>query len=115
MGLGLVKNLVLWVPKLLNEGQKKDTVAKCSHLLKLAWSVGLGDLERIRTKDELPVSLHTPETKQHSEQSAKKVQKGLVKAKVHGSKTKSLAMVISDSQVKIYTNNIPKETMVHPE
>jgi hypothetical protein len=59
--------------------------------------------------------LHTPETKQHSEQSAKKGQKGLVKAKVHGSKTKRLAMVIFDSQVKIYTYNVPKETMVNPE
>jgi hypothetical protein len=99
----------------LNEGQKKDTVAKCSHLLKLAWSVGLGVLDRIRTKDELSVSLHTPETNQHLEQSAKKGQKGLVTAQVHGSKTKSLAMVIFDSQVKIYTNKVPKETMVNPE
>jgi hypothetical protein len=102
-GLVLVKKFVLWVPKLLNEGQKKDTVGKCNHLLKLAWSLGLGVLDRIRTKDELSVSLHTPETKQHSQQSAKKGQKGLVKAKVHGSKTKSLAMVIFDSKVKIYT------------
>jgi hypothetical protein len=99
----------------LNEGQKKDTVAKCNHLLKLAWSVGLGVLGRIRTKDELSVSFHTPETQQHSKQSANKGQKGPVKAKVHGSRTKSLAMVIFDSQVKIYTNNVPKETMVNPE
>jgi hypothetical protein len=114
-GLGLVKKFVLWVPKLLNEGQKKDTVGKCNHLLKLAWSVGLGVLDKIRTKDELSVSLHTPETKQHTEQSANQGLKCHVKAKVHGSKTKSLAMVIFDSKVKINTNNVPKETMVYPK
>jgi hypothetical protein len=59
-GLGLVKKFVLWVPKLLNEGQKNDTVGRCNHLLELTWSVGLGVLDRIRTKDELSVSLHMP-------------------------------------------------------
>jgi hypothetical protein len=43
------------------------------------------------------VSLHTPKTKQHSEQSAKKGQKDPVKAKVNASKTKSLALAIFDS------------------
>jgi hypothetical protein len=72
----------------LNEGQKKDTVGTCNHHLKLTWSIGLDVMDRIRAKDELSVSLHMPETKHYEEQSAKKPQKALVKAKVPSSKTK---------------------------
>jgi hypothetical protein len=63
--------------------------------------------------DELLVSLHTHHTKQHSEQCAKKEQKGPVKAKVHASQTKSLVLVFFDYQGIIYTNHTPKEAMVN--
>jgi hypothetical protein len=68
------KENVLWEPKLLNEGQKKDTVDKCNNLLKLY--PGPSVLDRIGTMDELSVSLHMSETKQQSEQCAKKGQRG---------------------------------------
>jgi hypothetical protein len=90
-----------------------DTVGKFNRLLSLTCSVGLGVLDRIGTMDELSVSLHTLVTKQLSEQCAKKEKKGSVKAKVHASQTKSLALDFFDYQGIIYTNHAPKETMVN--
>jgi hypothetical protein len=47
----------------------------------------------MRTIDELSVSFHMPETKQQSEQWAKKGKTGPVKAKVQVTKTTRLGLV----------------------
>jgi hypothetical protein len=99
---------ILWVPKLLKKGPKKDRVDQCNSLLRLIWSEGLGFQDRIITMDKSAVSFHTSETKRQSKQRAKKGQEGPASSKVKASRTTMMTPVFLNSKGVIYTYHIPR-------
>ncbi len=64
--------------------------------------------------DESTVSFHTPQTKQQSKQWLVKGAPGPIKAKVHASRSKQMVLCFFDSKGLIYTNYVPKGSMVLP-
>jgi hypothetical protein len=70
-------------------------------------------LENIVMMDESVVSFHTPETKQQSKQWLKKGEPGPIKAKVHVTRAKQMVLAFFDAKGLIYTNYVPKGTMVN--
>ncbi len=64
-------------------------------------------LDNIVTMDETMVCHHTPETKKQSMQWIKKGQPGLLKARVHASRTKQMLLAFFDKGV-IYSCIFPK-------
>jgi hypothetical protein len=59
------------------------------------------------------VSFYRPETKQQSKQWLPKGQPGPIKAKVQASRTKQMVLAFFDSKGIIYTNYMPRGTMVN--
>jgi diketogulonate reductase-like aldo/keto reductase len=63
--------------------------------------------------DESAVSFHTLETMQQLMQWLPKGQPGPVKVKVHATRTKQMVLAFFDSKGLIYTNYVPRGTMVN--
>ncbi len=59
------------------------------------------------------MSFHTPQTKQQSKQWLVKGQRGPIKAKIHGSRTKQMVLAFFDSKGLIYMNHMPRGTTVN--
>ena len=55
-----------WIPKMLNDEQKRLRVERCDQFLKRYESEGENFMDRIVTVDETWISLYTPETKAQS-------------------------------------------------
>jgi histone-lysine N-methyltransferase SETMAR len=70
-------------------------------------------LDGIVTMDEFLVSFHLHQTKQQSKLWLVKGQPGLIKAKVHAFRTKQMVLAFFDSKGLIYTNHVPRGTMVN--
>ena len=111
--LGLVKKSVRWVPKLLSMEQKEERVRICSKFTATIRRESKAFLNRIVTMDENMVSFHTPETKRMSKQWIKKGQPGLVKARVHASRTKQMVLAFFDADGLIYTRMVQKGKSVN--
>jgi hypothetical protein len=111
--LGLVKKSARWVPKLLNEDQKQEHVRTCTEFVAAVQRRSMAMLDCIVTMDETMVSYHTPETKKQSKQWVEKGQPGPIKARVHASRTKQMLLAFFDSKGLIYTNIVPRGTMVN--
>jgi histone-lysine N-methyltransferase SETMAR len=77
----------------------------------LRWSMAL--LDKVVTMDESAVLFHTPETKQQSKQWLPKGHPRPVKAKVHVTRTKQMVLAFFNSKGLIYTNYVPRGTMVN--
>jgi histone-lysine N-methyltransferase SETMAR len=111
--LGLVKKSARWVPKLLDEDQKLERVRTCTEFVAAVQRRSMAMLDCIVTMDETMVSYHTPETKKQSKQWIKKGQPGPIKARVHASRTKQMLLAFFDSKGLIYTNIVPRGSMVN--
>ncbi len=59
------------------------------------------------------MSFHTPETKEQSKQWLKKGEPGPIKAKVHATRAKQMVLAFFNAKGLIYTNYVPKGTMVN--
>ncbi len=64
-------------------------------------------LNNIVTMDESAVSFHTSETKKQLTEWVKKGQPGLIKARVHATRSKQMVLVFFDAKGVIYTNYVP--------
>jgi histone-lysine N-methyltransferase SETMAR len=70
-------------------------------------------LDSIVMMDESTVSFHTPESKMQSKQWTKKGQPGLIKAKVHVTRSKQMFLAFFDNKGLIFTNYVPKGQTVN--
>jgi alkyl sulfatase BDS1-like metallo-beta-lactamase superfamily hydrolase len=98
---------------LLTDDMKKEWVRTSELCLAMVHCRSMLMLDNIVTMDESAVSFHTPETKQQSMQWLPKGQPGLVKAKVHATRTKQMVLAFFDSKGQIYTNYVPRGTTVN--
>ncbi len=69
--------------------------------------------DQIVTMDESMMSFHTPQAKQQSKQWLVKSEPGLIKAKVHASRSEQMILAFFDSKGLIYTNYVPMGTTVN--
>ena len=111
--LGLSKKSARWVPKLLNDSQKRGRVESSRAFIKRFHEEGNAFLDKIVTMDESAVAYHTPETKQQSKQWVKKGTPGPLKCKSQSSRIKQMVLCFFDNEGLIYTNVVPKGTMVN--
>ncbi len=89
----------------------------CSHLnvFRDPGEEGASVLDRIITRDESAVSIHTPTTKQQSKQWLKKGSLGPVKVKIHDTRTKTMVLTFLDSKGMVYNNYVLKGQTVNKE
>jgi hypothetical protein len=110
--LNLTKKSAKWVPKLLTDDMKKKRVRTSKLLLAMLRCRSKLILDNIVTMGKSAGSFHTPETKHQLMQWLSKGQPGLVKAKVHTTRTKQMVLAFFDSKGLIYTNCMPRGTTV---
>jgi histone-lysine N-methyltransferase SETMAR len=91
---------------------KNERVRTCGAFMSLLRHHSMAMLDRIVTMDESAVSFHTPQTKQQSKQWLVKGAPGLIKAKVHASRSKQMVLAFFDSKGLICTNYVPKGSTV---
>jgi hypothetical protein len=72
-------------------------------------------LGSIVTMDELTVLFCNPEMKEQSKQWLKKGKPGPIKAIVHATRAKQMVLSFSDNKSIIYTNYMPRGTMVNAD
>jgi hypothetical protein len=92
---------------------KNESVRTCEAFMSLLHRHSMAMLDQIVTMDESTVSFHTPQTKQQSKQWLVKSEPGLIKAKVHVSRSKQMVLAFFDWKGLIYTNYVPRGTTVN--
>jgi histone-lysine N-methyltransferase SETMAR len=111
--LGLEKKSARWVPKLLNDEQKKQHVEVCSEFVKAVHRHSLAMLDSIVTMDETMVCYHMPQSKKQSQKWIEKGLPGPIKAKVQASRSKQMLLAFFDSKGLIYTHIVPRGSTVN--
>ncbi len=72
-------------------------------------------LDNIVTMDESAVSFHTPETKQQSKEWLGKGHPGPIKAKIHATSIKQMALAIFYSKGLIYISSMPRGRTINAQ
>lgn len=113
--LNLVKKSARWVPRLLDDDQKKERVRCSTEFLNRVSELGESFVRNIITMDESAVALHTPETKQRSKQWLPKGTPGPLKAKVQASRDKVMILAFFDCEGMIYTRIAEKGAKINSD
>jgi hypothetical protein len=111
--LNLSKKSARWVPKLLIDEMKLERVRISEAFLAMILCRSKAMLGSYVTMDKATVLFCTPETKEKSMQWLKKGESGPIKAKVHATRAKQMVLSFSYNKSLIYTNDMPRGTMVN--